>query len=90
MKLGTSIALLVLGAIAAFAVKDSLDGVNLELIGYILMGAGGVGLLLTLLLARPKEHRTVTATRTDTDPNTGAGVTRSERVDNGGEAPLIP
>lgn len=88
MKLGTSIALIVLGAIAAFAVKDAIDGVNLELIGYILMGAGAIGLLLTLILDRPREHRTVSATRTDRDPNTGAGVTRSERVDNG--EPLIP
>ena len=46
MKYGTGILLLVIGAILSFAVKDSVSGVDLELIGYILMGAGVLGLIM--------------------------------------------
>lgn len=76
MKLGSAIALLVIGAILSFAVKDGISGVDLTLIGYILMAAGAVGLLLVLILSRPKNH--VSETHTVADPNTGEQVTRHE------------
>lgn len=76
MKLGSAIALLVIGAILSFAVKDGISGVDLTLIGYILMGAGAVGLLLVLILSRPKNH--VSETHTVADPNTGEKVIRHE------------
>ena len=40
MGLGTGIALLVIGGILAFGVRDSLSGVDLTAIGYVCMGAG--------------------------------------------------
>ncbi|HMS73219.1 MAG TPA: DUF6458 family protein [Baekduia sp.] len=51
MTLGTSLFLLAVGAILKFAVADTIDGVDLSVIGVILMAVGVLGLLLTLLLA---------------------------------------
>jgi hypothetical protein len=49
MSIGGSIALIALGAILRFAVKREVDGVNLDLIGMILMIAGAVALVIALL-----------------------------------------
>lgn len=80
MRIGSSIALIVLGAILSFAVRDAIDGVNLVLIGYILMGAGAVGLILSLIFNRPRSQRTAVSTTEQVDPNTGARVVNSESV----------
>lgn len=45
---GGSIFLLALGAILAFAVSVDAEGFNLNTIGWILMGAGALGVVLTL------------------------------------------
>ncbi len=47
MGIGGGIFLLVVGAILSFGVSDAVEGVNLVVIGYILMGAG----VLTIVLA---------------------------------------
>ena len=49
MGIGVSIFLLAVGAILAFAVEVSAEGVNLDTIGVILMVVGGIGLLFSLL-----------------------------------------
>ena len=49
MGIGTSIFLLALGAILAFAVEDAIGGVELATVGIILMVAGIIGLLISLL-----------------------------------------
>ena len=49
MSMGIGIALLVVGAILSFAVKDSVPGVDLTMIGYICMGAGALALILALV-----------------------------------------
>ena len=55
MGIGTSIFLLAVGAILSFAVTDAISGVDLTTVGYILMGAGVLGLLISLLvLNRPR------------------------------------
>ncbi len=58
MGIGTSIFLLAVGAILAFAVTDGISGVDLTVVGYILMGAGALGLLISMLVARraPRER----------------------------------
>ena len=48
--IGTSLVLLAAGAILAFAVDVDADGFNLNTIGWILMGIGLLGLILTLLI----------------------------------------
>jgi hypothetical protein len=47
--IGTSIFLIALGAILRYAVTADVEGINLETAGLILMIAGVLGLLLSLL-----------------------------------------
>lgn len=49
MGIGLGIVLIVVGAILAFAVDYSVQGVDLELIGFILLGAGALALVLGLI-----------------------------------------
>jgi hypothetical protein len=48
MGIGVSLFLLAVGAILAFAVDVTTEGVNLDTIGVILMVVGGIGVLLFL------------------------------------------
>ena len=58
MGIGTSIFLLAVGAILAFAVTDAISGVDLTVVGYILMAAGLIGLVITMAIANraPRER----------------------------------
>lgn len=78
MRIGTSIFLLALGAVLAFAVNVELDVVSLDLVGYILIACGVVGLIWAMLASQ--RNRRV-ETRTVNDPGTGETVTRSESHD---------
>lgn len=49
MGIGVSVFLLALGAILTFAVEVTTDGLNLDTVGIILMVAGAIGLLCSLL-----------------------------------------
>ncbi len=49
MYFGGSIALLALGAIFSFAVRDNISQVDLIVVGYILMAAGAIGIVLSLV-----------------------------------------
>ena len=57
MTIGGSIALVVVGAILAFAVEFDLAGININVIGYILILAGIVGFVIGL--ATMNRRRTV-------------------------------
>lgn len=90
MGIGGSIFLIAVGAILAFAVSDSeIGGVDLEIIGYILMGAGVLGLLLTLLVFAPRRRTSVEQRRVydDRTPD-GEVVEERRRYDSGGNPPL--
>ena len=50
MGIGASVFLLAIGAVLAFAVDYSVSGVDLNVIGFILMGAGVIGLFMTTLI----------------------------------------
>ncbi|WP_291884674.1 DUF6458 family protein [Cellulomonas sp.] len=50
MGIGGGIALLVIGAVLAFGVRDSIDAIDLTMIGYICMGAGALALILALIV----------------------------------------
>ncbi|MEU1605889.1 DUF6458 family protein [Micromonospora matsumotoense] len=58
MGIGTSIFLLAVGAILTFAVNASVGGVDLDIVGWILMAAGILGLVMVLLMRG--RRRTVT------------------------------
>jgi hypothetical protein len=51
MGIGTSIFLIALGAILRWGVADAINGVNLSVIGLILLIVGVVGLVVSLLYA---------------------------------------
>lgn len=59
MYFGGSIALLALGAILSFAVSDRIDGVDLVQVGYILMGAGALGIVLSLVMNSQRRDEVV-------------------------------
>jgi hypothetical protein len=46
MQIGASLFMIAIGAILAFAVTDAINGVDLTMVGYILLGVGALGLLL--------------------------------------------
>lgn len=50
MTIGGSIALIILGAILAFAVELDLAGVNINAIGFILMIGGAIGMIIGLVM----------------------------------------
>ena len=50
MGIGVSIFLLALGAILAFAVNFEISGLDINVIGIILMVCGAIGLVLTMLV----------------------------------------
>ncbi len=60
MGIGASIFLLAVGAILAFAVNFNLWALNIHVIGWILMAAGLVGLIMTLLVWGPRNRRATT------------------------------
>ena len=52
LGIGVSVFLLAVGAILAFAVTDTLSSVDLTSVGYILTGAGAIGLALAAAAIR--------------------------------------
>jgi hypothetical protein len=64
MQIGTSIVLIALGAVLRYAVTGSLSWINIQTVGLILMIAGIVGLIISLLYMALWADRT----RTTRDP----------------------
>ncbi|MET0975487.1 MAG: DUF6458 family protein [Leifsonia sp.] len=75
MSLGTGIVLFVIGAILAFALNVQVDWIDLHLIGYILMVAGAVGIILGIVLIT-RRRSSVSTTRSAVDPASGESVTQ--------------
>jgi membrane-bound ClpP family serine protease len=75
VSLGTGIVLFVIGAILAFALNVQLSWVDLHLVGYILMIAGAVGIILGIVLLT-RRRQSVATSRTAVDPATGERVSR--------------
>jgi hypothetical protein len=63
MGIGASIFLIAVGLILALAVKAQLGGVDIQLVGWILAGAGVVGLLMTLLIMSPRRRNAIVEDR---------------------------
>jgi hypothetical protein len=61
VTIGGSIALIIIGAILAFAVSFDLAGIDIQIIGLILMVGGLIGLVFGLVVAR--RGRAVETTR---------------------------
>jgi hypothetical protein len=56
MGIGVSIFLIALGAILTFATDVSVSGLDLDVVGVVLMLAGGLGLVMTLLIWGPRRR----------------------------------
>ncbi|MCU1454641.1 MAG: hypothetical protein JWN46_2787 [Acidimicrobiales bacterium] len=50
MTIGASVFLIAVGAILRFAVTDTVRGIDLAVVGVILMVAGAIGLLASLMI----------------------------------------
>jgi nitrate reductase gamma subunit len=77
MSIGLGIFLLVVGAILVWAVDFTVTGVDLQLVGYILVAAGALVTILGLVLMT-RRRNSVSTTRTIADPANGEQVTRRE------------
>lgn len=84
MTIGSGIGLMILGAILAFGVEaDAVAGLNLQLIGYILMIGGLVGLLIGIaLVSRRSGPRRTSRTEVVEQNQTGNGTETVRRTDN--------
>jgi len=61
VDIGASLFLIALGAIFAFAVTIDLPGIDIQVIGWILMLIGAFGMILSFLYWRPRRARRSTA-----------------------------
>ncbi|CAN5281307.1 hypothetical protein BH09ACT1_BH09ACT1_09470 [soil metagenome] len=77
MGIGTGIFLFVVGAILTFALNITTTVIDLDLVGYILMGAGVVVFVISLVLVL-RRRSTVTTSSTAVDPNRGERIERRE------------
>lgn len=73
MRLGTGIVLLALGAILTFALDVDVSGINLQVVGWILMIVGALGIVLELAVWGPRQRR---VTRNDSYADPAAGQVR--------------
>lgn len=84
MTIGTSIFLIVVGAIFAFALQTEIPYVSADTIGWILMIAGAVGLVIGLVLYSQRySARRTSTTNVVQDEYGRERVQRSERIDGG-------
>jgi hypothetical protein len=68
MRLGTAIVLLALGAILTFAIEFDVSGIDLRVVGWILMIVGALGIVLELAIWAPRRRRVTTTDAYDAPP----------------------
>jgi len=77
MSIGFGIFLVVLGAILSFAVQDGINGIDLTMVGYILMAGGALVTILSVVVLTRK-RKTSTTVQSAVNPATGERVEQSE------------
>jgi hypothetical protein len=94
MRLGTAIVLLALGAILTFALRADVSGIDLQVVGWILMIVGALGIVLEVAVWGPRSRRRVTHTEGYAGPPplavrcSGPRRTRpTDRLPHAGEPP---
>ena len=70
MGIGASVFLLAVGAILAFAVDYSVNGLDLNVVGFILMAAGVIGLFASTLIFGRRDRVVATTTAPVTEERT--------------------
>jgi ABC-type amino acid transport system permease subunit len=78
MYIGLGIVLIVLGAILVFALDVNIPGVGDDTLGFILMAAGALAILLSFALSARLRGGMTTVRQSQIDPATGS---RMERTD---------
>ena len=83
MRIGAGIALIVAGAIIAFAVRDTSDTLNLTALGIIIMLGGAAGIWLSYRLAnrRRRSDTTVIDPEVEKQYRTAAAAAGRRRAD---------
>lgn len=79
MGIGFSIFLLAIGAVLAFAVHATVAGLDIHVVGWILMAAGALGLILTMVVFAPR-RRTLVQTVTSDGPIAGSTTATPQQV----------
>ena len=59
MGFGASLAFIAIGAILAFATRFTVSGIDVQMIGWILMGVGVIGMVITFAYIRPRRRARV-------------------------------
>jgi len=77
MSIGLGIFLIAIGAILTFALNVTVDWIDLDLVGYILMAAGLVVTIIGIALL-VRRRRSVSTTQSVSDPMSGEQMTRRE------------
>ena len=78
MYIGLGIVLIVIGAILAFALNIDIPGVGDDTLGYILMAAGALAILLSFLATRRRPVGYTTTRESQVDPASGSRVDRTD------------
>jgi FtsH-binding integral membrane protein len=81
MGIGSGILLFVIGAILTFALNFRVDWIDLDLVGYILMIAGAVVFIISLVVVFRRRSLSST-TRTSVDPARGERITERDTTDD--------
>jgi hypothetical protein len=89
MGIGGSIFLLAVGAILAFAVNAHISGIDVNIIGWILMAAGLIGLVITLWYWNSR-RRTVVTRQTQGAPGSVYPAERSTYRETREDVPPPP
>lgn len=82
MQIGGSLFLFAIGAILAFAVTTSVAGISLQMVGYILMAVGAVGLLLTIIMNSQNNEARVQAREQRAADQAAADQAAADRAAN--------
>lgn len=82
MGIGIGILLIAVGAILTFAVHATVNGIDIQTVGVILMIVGAIGLLIDLVIFAPRRRRYDRQTVTDGGvPVAGQRTVTRENVD---------
>jgi hypothetical protein len=78
MSIGLGIFLFVVGAILVWALNIQVDWIDIDFVGYLMMGAGALVFILGLVLLTRKRS-SVSTTRSGVDPVSGERIVQRER-----------
>jgi hypothetical protein len=78
MSIGLGIFLFVVGAILVWALNIQVDWIDIDFVGYLMMGAGFLVFILGIILLTRKRS-SVSTTRSGVDPVSGERIVQRER-----------